>query len=136
MFTAAGILAADFRADFMDPAFPTIMGRYSVEPQTGTARFFSAGPFPYSIGHRVIPPPDPSYFLQDVFSPQRLPTVVVCFSELVIVVEVMTAVSALATFESLHTCKQPYAGTVWQAGFTRLCAGPENASAYRGQNFQ
>lgn len=112
MFAAAGILTADFRADVMDPAFPAILGRNFIEPWTGTSRFFDAGFFPHSIGERVIPSSDTAHCHQDVLSFQCLPAVIICFSELVIVVKVMAAVSALATLESFHTRKQPYAGFV------------------------
>lgn len=68
MLAAAGVLTADFRADIMDPTFPTILGRYFAEPWTGTCRFFCAGLFPHSIGERLIPPSDTAHCHQDVFS--------------------------------------------------------------------
>ena len=96
MLAAAGILATDFRADFMDPAFPVVLGWYLVEPWTGTSRFSGANSFPHAVGEGVVLPFDTPHFSQDVRSARRLPAVIVGFRELIIVVEVTAAVSALA----------------------------------------
>ena len=96
MLAAAGILTTDFRADFMDPAFPAVLGWYFVEPWAGTPRFSGAGSFPHAVGERVVLPLDTPHFFQDVRSARRLPAVIVGFRELIIVVEVTAAVSALA----------------------------------------
>ena len=112
MLEAAGILATDFRADFMNPAFPAILSWYFMEPWTGIFGFSGAGPFPHAVGERVIYSLDPPNFLQDVRSPQRLPAVIVRFRELVIIVEVAAAVSALKAREIAHASKQPDAGFI------------------------
>jgi len=96
MLAATGILAADFRADFMDPAFPLVLGWYFAEPWTGTPRFSGAGSFPHAVGERVVLQFDTLHFLKNVRSAEHLPAVIVGFRELIIVVEVTAAVSALA----------------------------------------
>ena len=96
MLEAAGILATDFRADFMNPAFPAVLSWYFMEPWTGIFGFSGGGPFPHAVGERVICAFDPPHFFQNVRSARRLPTVTVGFRELIIVVEVTAAVSALA----------------------------------------
>ena len=96
MLAATGILATDFGAGFMDSAIPLVLGWYFVEPWTGTPRFSGAGSFPHAVGERVVLPLDTPHFFQDVRSARRLPAVIVGFRELIIVVEVTAAVSALA----------------------------------------
>ena len=96
MLAATGILAADFRADFMDPAFPTVLGWYFVEPWTGTPCFSAAGSFPHTVGKPVVLQFDTLHFFNNVRSAELLPAVIVGFRELIIVVEVTAAVSALA----------------------------------------
>ena len=96
MLAAAGILAANFRADFMDPAFPLVLSWYFVEPWTRTPRFSGAGSFPHAVGERVVLPFDTPHFFQDVRSARGLPAEIVGFRELIIIVEVTAAVSALA----------------------------------------
>lgn len=110
MLTATGILATDFRADFMNPALPAVLGWYFVEPWTGTSRYSGAGSLPHAVGERVILLFDTPNTLQDVRSAQRLPALIVRFRELIIVVEVTAAVPALAACELFHACNQPYAG--------------------------
>jgi hypothetical protein len=96
MLAATGILATDFRADFMNPAFPAVLGWYFMEPWTGISGFSAAGSFPHAVGERVILLFDTPHLLQDVRSARRLPTVIVGFRELILVVEVTAAVPALA----------------------------------------
>ena len=96
MLAATGVLATDFRADFMNPAFPAVLGWYLMEPWTGIFGFSGAGFFPHAVGVCVVLAFDTPHLFQDVRSARRLPTVIVGFRELIVVVEVAAAVSALA----------------------------------------
>ena len=79
MLTATGILATDFRADFMNPALPAVLSWYFVEPWTRISRYSGAGFLPHAVGERVILLFDTPNFLQDVRSAQRLPALIVRF---------------------------------------------------------
>lgn len=133
MLAASGILAADLRADVMNPALPAILGGYFVEPGTGDSRWCRAGSFPHPVGERVVLPSDPPHFSKYVRAIQRPPERIIRLRELIMVVEKTAAVSALAAGEIFHAGRQPQAGLLRTVQMTRRDGGSENTPAYGGQ---
>jgi hypothetical protein len=88
----------------MNLAFPAVLGRNFGEPWAHFVHIPRFGTFPQPIGERA-----PIFFhspdlTQDIISVMLPPTLDVRFCELIVVIEVTAALSALMTFEIVHVC--------------------------------